>query len=149
MTLWLSLRSFYLWVEQVHILGWTLKCDHLLQNSRCQKVLVGNDDTGAESENLYSEIIPCLHFPPSWLILLALFSSSTLLLSLVLVWQRNEDLDIIEREESWLAVQHSLVPVLVDLISQSDDIALAEAQLSLVFWLKVVQRLTARLLQGW
>lgn len=87
--------------------------------------------------------LPCDFFllaPLLLLDMLALF---------LLVWQRNEDLNIIKREESWLAIQHSLIPVLVDLIGQSDDVALAEAQLSLVFWLKVVQRFTARLLQGW
>lgn len=66
-----------------------------------------------------------------------------------LVWQRDEDIDVVEREESRLVVQHTLVPVLVDLIGQGDDIALSEAQLSLVLWIKVVQRLTARLLGGW
>lgn len=83
--------------------------------------------------------------------LILLLTISLLLGSLalfILVWQRNEDLNIVEREESRLAVQHSLIPVLVDLIGQGDDIALVEAQLSLVLWLKVVQRLTARLLRG-
>lgn len=83
--------------------------------------------------------------------LLLLLSVSLLLSSLalfILVWQRNKDLDVVEREESRLAVQHSLVPVLVDLIGQGDDVALAETQLSLVLWVKVVQRLTARLLWG-
>lgn len=84
-------------------------------------------------------------------LLFLLLSVSLLLSSLalfLLVWQRNKDLDVVEREKSRLAVQHSLVPVLVDLIGQGDDVALAEAQLSLVLWVKVVQRLTARLLRG-
>lgn len=67
----------------------------------------------------------------------------------ILVWQRNEDLNIIKREETWLTVQHSLIPVLVDLIGQGDDIALVEGQLALVFWLKIVECLTAWLLQSW
>ncbi len=101
--------------------------------------------------------IPWLHFPLSLLILLPLLllllllSNSLLLGSLalfILVWQRNEDLDVVEREESRLAIQHALVPVLVNLIGQGDDVALVEAQLSLVLWLKVVQRLTAWLLRG-
>lgn len=83
---------------------------------------------------------------PLLLLLLLLLLGS--LAIFILVWQRNKDLNIVEREESRLAVQHSLVPVLVDLIGQGDDIALAEAQLPLVLGLKVVQRLTARLLRG-
>lgn len=82
---------------------------------------------------------------PLLLLLLLLLGSLAIF---ILVWQRNKDLNIVEREESRLAVQHSLVPVLVDLIGQGDDIALAEAQLPLVLGLKVVQRLTARLLRG-
>lgn len=64
------------------------------------------------------------------------------------MWQRHEDLDVVEGEESRLAVQRALVPVLVDLIGQGDDIALAEAQLSVVLGLKVIQRLAAWLFRG-
>lgn len=53
--------------------------------------------------------------------------SPSLCLQQSLVWQWNNDLHIVEREESWLAVQISLVPVLVDLTGQGDDIALVEA----------------------
>lgn len=94
------------------------------------------------------QILTCLHFPPSWLFLFTLSSSSSLTL-FTLVWKRDEDLNVIEREESRLAVEHALVPVFVNLIGQSDDVAFVEAQLSLVFWLKVVQGLTAGLLQAW
>lgn len=121
-------------------------------------MLICDVDAGAEAENEYSADHPLTSLSSlstnstcSLLLLLLLLSISFLLGSLalfVLVWQRNEDLDIVEREESRLAVQHSLVPVLVDLIGQGDDIALAEAQLSLVLRIKVVQRLTARLLWG-
>lgn len=93
------------------------------------------------------QILTCLHFPPSRLFLFTLSSSSSLTL-FTLVWKRDEDLNVIEREESRLAVEHALVPVFVNLIGQSDDVALMEAQLSLVFWLKVVQGLTAGLLQA-
>lgn len=65
-----------------------------------------------------------------------------------LVGQWDEHLDVVEGKEARLAVQHPLVPVLVDLVGQRDDVALVEAQLSLVLGLKVIQRLTARLLQG-
>lgn len=62
------------------------------------------------------------------------------------MWQRNEDFDVVEREEPGLAIQHALIPVFIDLIGQGDDVALVEAQLALVLWLEVVQRLAARLL---
>lgn len=65
------------------------------------------------------------------------------------MWQRNEDLHVVEREESRLAIQHALIPVFIDLIGQDDDVAFVEAQLSLIFWLEVVQGLTARLLWSW
>lgn len=127
-----------------------------------KKVLVGDDDAGAEGEDEYSADRPLASLsslsnnPTRPLLLLLLLFHLLLLISLLLgslalftlVWQRDEDLDVVEREESRLAVQHSLVPVLVDLIGQGDDIALVEAQLSLVLRLEVVQRLTARLLRG-
>lgn len=149
MVLCVYLRFFYLWVQQVDILGWTLKCDHLLQNSKCQK--------SARRQwwhwSWKWKLIFCGSSAFTFLPLDSFYSLSLLLLDFlalfILVWQWNEDLDIIKREEPWLAVQHSLVPVLVDLIGQGDDIALVEAQLSLVFWLKIIQCLTARLLQGW
>lgn len=75
-------------------------------------------------------------------------SSSSSLSCWTLVGQRDEDLDVVEGKEARLAVQHPLVPVLVDLVGQRDDVALVEAQLALVLGLKVVQRLTAGLLQG-
>lgn len=85
-------------------------------------------------------------FPLQPLLLLLLLPDSLALFTLV--WKRDEDFDVIEREESRLAVEHALIPVFIDLIGQSDDVALVEAQLSLVFWLKVVQGLTAGLLQA-
>ncbi len=112
------------------------------------------DDAGLENEYSIHQPVTSLSslFTYSTFPLLLLFLLISLLLGslalYVLVWQRNEDLNIVEREESRLAIQHSLIPVLIDLIGQGDDIALVEAQLSLVLWLEVVQRLTARLLRG-
>lgn len=111
---------------------------------------VCDDDVGVEysaNHPVASLCSLCINSTPA-LLLPSISLLSALSLLFILVWQRNEDLDVVEREEPRLAVQHSLVPVLVDLIGQGDDIALAEAQLALVFWLKVVQRLTARLLRG-
>lgn len=94
------------------------------------------------------QILPCLHFPRSPLLFLFLLLLGLPGAPAALVRQRDEDLDVVEREESRLAVDHSFVPVLVDLIGQSDDVALVEAQLALVLRLKVVQGLAAGLLQG-
>lgn len=46
-----------------------------------------------------------------------------------------------------MAVDHALVPVLVDLIGQCDDVALFEAQLPVILGLKIVQRLAAGLVE--
>lgn len=62
--------------------------------------------------------------------------------------QGHQHLHIAEGEEAGLAVEHALVPVLVDLVGQRDDVALVEAQLPIVLRLKVIQRLAARLVQG-
>lgn len=42
----------------------------------------------------------------------------------------------------------SLVPVVVDLVGECDHVALIEAQLSLIFRLKVIQSPAARLVCG-
>ena len=62
--------------------------------------------------------------------------------------QGHKHLHVAEREEARLAVQHALVPVLIDLVGQRDDVTLTEAQLPVVLGLEVVQRLAARLVQG-
>lgn len=62
--------------------------------------------------------------------------------------QRHQHLHIAEREEAGLAMQHPLVPVLIDLVGERDEVALAEAQLTIILRLKVIQRLAAWLVQG-
>lgn len=44
-----------------------------------------------------------------------------------LVGQRHQDIHVVDGEEARVAVQHPLVPVLVDLIGQRDDVAFLEA----------------------
>ncbi|KAA8585679.1 hypothetical protein FQN60_004373 [Etheostoma spectabile] len=61
--------------------------------------------------------------------------------------QRDNHLHVVDGEEARLAVDHALVPVLVYLVGEDDDVALLEAQLALVLWLKVVERAAARLVQ--
>lgn len=66
---------------------------------------------------------------------------------LVSLGQGNNDLHIVDGEEAGLAVDHALIPILVYLIGEDDDVSLFEAKLTLVLWLKVIQGATARLVQ--
>lgn len=61
--------------------------------------------------------------------------------------QRNQDVHVVDGKESRLAVDHALVPVIIDPIGQGYDVTLFEAQLSLVLRLEVIERATARLIQ--
>lgn len=61
------------------------------------------------------------------------------LLEPVSLRQGDNDLHVVDGEEARLAVDHSLIPVLVDPVGEDDDVALLEAQLTLVLWLKVVE----------
>lgn len=45
----------------------------------------------------------------------------------ILVGQWHQDIHIVDGEEAGVAVQHPLVPVVIDLIGQGDDIAFLEA----------------------
>lgn len=62
--------------------------------------------------------------------------------------KRHQDIHIVDGEEARMAADHALVPVVVDLIGQGDDIALFEAQLTLVLWLEIVERPAAGLVHG-
>lgn len=44
-----------------------------------------------------------------------------------LVRKRHQDVHVVNGEEARVAVQHALIPVVVDLIGQGDDVALFEA----------------------
>ena len=55
------------------------------------------------------------------------------------------DLDVVDGEESALAVDGALEPVLVDAGGEGDDVTLLEAQLPFVLRLEVVQGLGTRL----
>lgn len=59
--------------------------------------------------------------------------------------QRHQDVHVVDGEEARVAVQHPLVPVVIDLVGQRDDIALFEAQLTLVLGVEVVERAAAGL----
>lgn len=61
--------------------------------------------------------------------------------------QRDDDLHIVDGEEAGLAVDHALVPVLVDPVGEDDDVALLETQLALILRLKVIEGATAWLVQ--
>lgn len=62
--------------------------------------------------------------------------------------ERHQDIHVVDGEEARLAVDHALVPVVVDLIGQGDDVTLFEAQLAFVFWLKVVECSATGLVHG-
>jgi len=55
----------------------------------------------------------------------------------------DDDLNVWDGEEPSLAVDTSFQPILIDSTQQSYRVAFFEAQLSLVFSLKVVQRFSA------
>lgn len=61
--------------------------------------------------------------------------------------QGDDDLHVVDGEKTGLAVDHALIPVLVYLVGEDDDVAFLEAQLTLVLWLKVIEGATARLVQ--
>lgn len=70
------------------------------------------------------------------------------LLAGVLMRERHQDIHVVDGEEARLAVDHALVPVVVDLVGQGDDVALFEAQFALVLGLEVVERSAAGLVHG-
>lgn len=45
----------------------------------------------------------------------------------VLVGQRHQDIHVVDGEKAGVAVQHPLVPVVIYLVGQSDDVAFLEA----------------------
>lgn len=63
------------------------------------------------------------------------------------LWEGDDDLHVVDGEEARFAVDHALIPVLVYLVGEDDDVALLEAQLAFVLWLEVVEGATARLVQ--
>lgn len=63
----------------------------------------------------------------------------------LLMGEGHQDIHVVDGEEARLAVDHPLVPVVVDLVGEGDDVALFEAQLALVLGLKVVERSAAGL----
>lgn len=115
---------------------------HLDQRQQC-----GEDE---DQDELNWLLFSLPHFPPAFSLSLfiALSLSPPLFLNEdLLVWQGNDHLHVVEREESRLATQHAFIPVFIDLIGQSDDVALVEAQFTFVLRLEVVERFTARLLR--
>lgn len=62
--------------------------------------------------------------------------------------ERHQDIYVVDGEEAWLAVDHALVPVVVDLVGQGDDVALFEAQLTFVLGFEVVECSATGLVHG-
>lgn len=65
-----------------------------------------------------------------------------------LMRERHQDIHVVDGEEARLTVDHALVPVVVDLIGQGDDVALFEAQLAFVLRFKVVECSATGLVHG-
>lgn len=63
----------------------------------------------------------------------------------LLTREGHQDIHVVDGEEARLAVDHPLVPVVVDLVGEGDDVTLFEAQLAVVLGFKVVQRSAAGL----
>lgn len=60
--------------------------------------------------------------------------------------QGNQNLHIVDGEEAWLAMKHPLIPVLINLVSECDDITLFKTQLPFILRFKVVQSSAAGLI---
>lgn len=55
-----------------------------------------------------------------------------------LMGQGNQNFHVIDGEEAWLAMKHPLIPVLINLVSECDDITLFKPQFPFIFRFKVV-----------
>lgn len=60
--------------------------------------------------------------------------------------QSDQSLYIVDRTEDWLAMKPSLVPVLISLVSEHDDITMFKTQFPFICWSKVVQNSAAGLI---
>lgn len=61
--------------------------------------------------------------------------------------QRDNDVHIADGKEARLPVDHALIPVFIYLVGEDDNVALFEAQLTLILWFKIIEGATARLVQ--
>lgn len=68
--------------------------------------------------------------------------------ALLSLGQRHQDIDVVDGKEAGLAADHALIPVLIDLVGEDDEVAFLEAQFALVLWLEVVKSTTTGLVQG-
>lgn len=59
--------------------------------------------------------------------------------------QRHKDINVADGEEAGLAADHALIPVLIDLVGEDDEVTFLETQFALVLWLEVVESTTAGL----
>lgn len=47
-------------------------------------------------------------------------------------------MNIVDWEKSRLSLEHPFIPVVIDLVGESDDVTFFEAQLSFIFRIKVI-----------
>ena len=59
----------------------------------------------------------------------------------------DDDLYVVDGKEARFATDHALIPVLIYLVGEDDDVTLFEAKLALILWLEVVEGATARLVK--
>lgn len=106
-------------------------------------------DKAAESHGLCQVPVTCLFPIVDFFYFVPARNSKSISLSppslfpLGSVWQGHDHLHIVAREIALQAAQRSLIPVLIDLVDQCDDVTLVEAQLALILRIKVIQSLTA------
>lgn len=114
---------------------------HLDQRQRC-----GEDEDQDDFNWFLSPYLTSLQLSPFHFFYCSFSLSPLFLNEDLLVWQRNDYLHVVEREESRLTTQHAFIPVFINLIGQIDDVTLVEAQFTFVLRLKVIERFTAWLL---
>lgn len=65
--------------------------------------------------------------------------------TLVSLWQRHKDIDVADGKKARLPADHALIPVVINLVCEDDEVALLEAQLSFILSHKAVEHPAARL----
>ncbi len=115
---------------------------HLDQRQQC-----GEDEDQDDFNWLLSPYLTSLQLSPFHFFIALSLTPPLFLNESLLVWQRNDHLHVVEREESRLATHRAFIPVFIDLIGQIDDVPLMEAQFTFVLRIEVIESFTAWLLR--
>lgn len=65
--------------------------------------------------------------------------------ALLSLGQRHQDIYVVDGEEARLAADHALIPVLINLVGENDEVTFLKAKFAVVLWLEVVESTTAGL----